>query len=97
MHWQANGKGEQESCGNGDKRPAGIAASREEREDFVGKVEDEATLGKDLTERFGLDGNLQFGAGHRFKLIYSSVCVFHVCVSSLGVGVLERIVNLIFL
>jgi hypothetical protein len=36
-----NGKGEQESCGNGDKRPAGIAASREEREDFVGKVEDE--------------------------------------------------------
>jgi hypothetical protein len=36
-----NGEGEQESCGNGDKRPAGIAASWEEREDFVGKVEDE--------------------------------------------------------
>ena len=36
-----NEEGEQESCGNGDKRPAGIAASREEREDFVGKVEDE--------------------------------------------------------
>ncbi len=34
-------EGEQESCGNGDKRPAGIAASREEREDFVGEVEDE--------------------------------------------------------
>ncbi len=30
-----NGEGEQESCGNGDKRPAGIAASREEWEDFV--------------------------------------------------------------
>ena len=36
-----NGEGEQESCGNGDKRPAGIAASREEREDLVGEVEDE--------------------------------------------------------
>ena len=29
--------------------------------------------------------------------IKSNFCVFHVCVSSLGVGVLERIVNLIFL
>ena len=29
-----NGEGEQESCGNGDKRPAGIATSREERDDF---------------------------------------------------------------
>ena len=29
-----NGEGEQESCGKGDKRPAGIAASREEWEDF---------------------------------------------------------------
>ena len=28
--------------------------------------------------------------------IKSNFCVFHVCVSSLGVGVLERIVNLIF-
>ncbi len=36
-----NGEGEQESCGNGDKRPAGIAASREEREDLVREVEDE--------------------------------------------------------
>ncbi len=36
-----SGEGEQESCGNGDKHPAGIAASREEREDFVGEVEDE--------------------------------------------------------
>jgi hypothetical protein len=36
-----NGEGEQESCGKDDKRPAGIAASREEREDFVGEVEDE--------------------------------------------------------
>jgi hypothetical protein len=35
-----NGEGEQESCGNGDKRPAGIAASWEEREDFVKEVED---------------------------------------------------------
>ena len=29
--------------------------------------------------------------------IKSNFCVFHVCVSSLGVGVLERIVKLIFL
>ena len=29
--------------------------------------------------------------------IKSNFCVFHVCVSSLGVGVLERIVRLIFL
>ena len=36
-----NKEGEQESCGNGDKRPAGFAASREEREDFVKEVEDE--------------------------------------------------------
>ena len=36
-----NGEGEQESCGNGVKRPAGIATSREERGDFVGEVEDE--------------------------------------------------------
>jgi hypothetical protein len=36
-----NDEGKQESCGNGDKRPAGIAASREERENFVGEVEDE--------------------------------------------------------
>ncbi len=36
-----NGEGEQESCGNGDKRPAGIAASQEEREDLVREVEDE--------------------------------------------------------
>jgi hypothetical protein len=34
-------EGEQESCGNGDKRPAGIATSREVREDFVGEVKDE--------------------------------------------------------
>jgi hypothetical protein len=34
-----NGEREQESCGNGDKRPAGIAASREEREDLVREVE----------------------------------------------------------
>jgi hypothetical protein len=36
-----SGEGEQESCGNGDKRPAGIATSREVREDFVGEVKDE--------------------------------------------------------
>ena len=36
-----SGEGEQESFGKGDKRPAGIAASREEREDLVGEVEDE--------------------------------------------------------
>ena len=36
-----NDEGKQESCGNGDKRPAGIAASREEKENFVGDVEDE--------------------------------------------------------
>jgi hypothetical protein len=36
-----NGEEEQESCGNGNKRPAGIAASREEWEAFVGEVEDE--------------------------------------------------------
>jgi hypothetical protein len=30
-----NGEENQESCGNGDKRPAGIAAPREEWEDFV--------------------------------------------------------------
>jgi hypothetical protein len=35
-----NHKETQESCGNGDKRPAGIAAPREEWEDFVGAVED---------------------------------------------------------
>jgi hypothetical protein len=35
-----NGKKAQESCGNGDKRPAGIAAPREEWENFVGAVED---------------------------------------------------------
>ncbi len=35
-----NGKEKQESCGNGDKRPAGIAAPLEEWEDFVGAVED---------------------------------------------------------
>jgi hypothetical protein len=35
-----NGKEDQESCGNGDKRPAGIAAPWEEWEDFVGAVED---------------------------------------------------------
>ncbi len=36
-----SGEGEQESCGNGDKRPAGIATSREVREDFVGGAKDE--------------------------------------------------------
>ncbi len=35
-----NGKEKQESCENGDKRPAGIAAPQEEWEDFVGAVED---------------------------------------------------------
>ncbi len=35
-----NCEGEQESYGNGDKRPAGIAASREELEDFVREAED---------------------------------------------------------
>ncbi len=35
-----NGKETQESSGDGDKRPAGIAAPREEWEDFVGAVED---------------------------------------------------------
>ncbi len=35
-----NGKEDRESCGNGDKRPAGIAAPREEWKDFVGAVED---------------------------------------------------------
>jgi hypothetical protein len=35
-----NGEEDQESCGNGDKRPAGIAAPREEWEDFVGAVEE---------------------------------------------------------
>ncbi len=35
-----NGEEDQESSGNGDKRPAGIAAPREEWEDFVGAVED---------------------------------------------------------
>ncbi len=35
-----NGEEKQESCENGDKRPAGIAASREEWEDFAGAVED---------------------------------------------------------
>jgi hypothetical protein len=34
-----NGEGEQESCGNGDKRPAGIAASREKWEDFCWRGE----------------------------------------------------------
>ena len=29
-----SGKGEQESCGSGDKRPAGIATSREKWDDF---------------------------------------------------------------
>ncbi len=32
-------EGEQESCGNGDKRPAGIATSREERDDFCWRSE----------------------------------------------------------
>jgi hypothetical protein len=35
-----NGEEMQESCGNGGKRPAGIAASQEEWEDFVREVED---------------------------------------------------------
>ncbi len=35
-----NSKEDQESSGNGDKRPAGIAAPREEWEGFVGAVED---------------------------------------------------------
>ncbi len=35
-----NGEEDQESCGNGDKRPAGIAAPREEWEDFVEAMED---------------------------------------------------------
>ena len=34
-----SGEGEQESCGNGDKRPAGIAASREKCEDFCWRGE----------------------------------------------------------
>jgi hypothetical protein len=35
-----NGEEDQESCGNGDERPAGIAAPRKKWEDFVGAVED---------------------------------------------------------
>jgi hypothetical protein len=35
-----NGKEKKESCGIGDKHPAGIVASREEWEDFVREVED---------------------------------------------------------
>ena len=34
-----SGEGEQESCGNGDKRPAGIATFREERDDFCWRSE----------------------------------------------------------
>ncbi len=40
-----NGEENQEKCGNGDKRPAGIAAPREEWEDFVGAVEDKGDEG----------------------------------------------------
>jgi hypothetical protein len=52
-----SGEGEQESCGNGNKRPAGIAASREEREHFVGEVEDE---GDEDDPQYGIRGQ----AGH---------------------------------
>jgi hypothetical protein len=54
-----NGKEDRESCGNGDKRPAGIAAPREEWEDFVGAVEDKGDEDDPPTQP-GTEKGIQF-------------------------------------